>query len=131
MEGEIMRNISNHIGIGCFAEGDTVRRVFRKALESFLLGRYEDLCPSAARVLSDENLTRFFKSVIHFGTGGSDQLEPASNPVPESAKITGFFLGFNRQALHLVLFFLDNGFQRTRLITRLEKFTLLRKKRMH
>ena len=126
-----MRNMSNHIGIGCFAEGDTVRRVFRKALESFLLSKYEDVCPSAARVLSDENLTRFFRSVIHFGTGGSDQLEPASNSVPESARITGFFLGLNKQALHLVLFFLDNGSQHTRLSIRLEKFTLLRKKRLH
>ena len=126
-----MQNKAHHIGIGCFAENATMRRVFRRALEGYLLGKYEDIWPSADRVFNDENLTRFFKSVIHFGTGGSDQLEPASSSVPESAKITGFFLGLNQQALHLVLFFLDNGFQRTRLITRLEKFTLLRKKRMH
>jgi len=126
-----MRNMANPIGIGCFAESDTLSRVFRKALESFLLSKYEDICPSADRVLNDENLTRFFKSVIHIGTGKPDQVEPVSKSVPESAKITGFYLGLNQQALHLVVFFLDGGGQQTRLTTRLEKFTRLRKKRLH
>jgi len=126
-----MRNMVNHIGIGCFAESATLRRVFRKALESFLLGKYEDICASADRVFNDQNLTRFFRSVIHSGTGKPNQVEPVSKSVPDSAKITGFFLGLNKQALQLVVFFLDGGHQQSRLTARLEKFTRIRKKRLH
>ena len=126
-----MRNMANHIGIGCFAEGATLRRVFRRALENFLLSKYEDICPSVDRVLNDESLARFFRSVIHNGTGKPDQVELVSKSVPESAKITGFFLGLNQQALHLIVFFLDSGHQQSRLTARLEKFTRLRKNRLH
>jgi hypothetical protein len=126
-----MRHLANHIGIGCFAESATLRRVFRRALESFLLSKYEDICPSADRVFNDENLTRFFKSVIHSGTGRPDQVEPASKSVPESAKINGFFLGLDKQALQLIVFFLDAGHQQSRLTARLEKFTRLRVKHLH
>ena len=126
-----MQNMASHIGIGCFAEGNTLRRVFRRALESVLLSKYEDICPSADRIFDDENLTRFFRSVIHSGTGKPDQVEPVFRSIPESAKVTGFFLGLDKQALHLVLFFLEGGRQQTRLTTRLEKFTRLRKNRLH
>jgi hypothetical protein len=126
-----MRNVANYTGIGCFAEGDTLRRVFRRALESFLLSKYEDICPPANRFLNNENLTRFFRSVIHSGTGEPDQVETVLKSVPESAKIIGFFLGLNKQSLHLILFFLNGGRQQARLTTRLEKFTRLRKKRLH
>lgn len=126
-----MRNMANHIGIGCFAESATLRRVFRRALENFLLSKYEDICPPSDRVLNDENLACFFRSVIHSGTGKPDQVEPVLKSVPESAKITGFFLGLNQHALHLIVFFLDGGHQQTRLTARLQKFTRLRKKRLH
>lgn len=126
-----MQNMANHIAIGCFAQSATMRRVFRRALESYLLSKYEDICPSADRVFNDDNLTRFFKAVIYSGTGRPDQVEPVLKSVPESAKITGFFLGLNQQALNLVIFFCKDGYQQTRLTARLEKFTRLRNKRLH
>ena len=126
-----MQNKAHHIGIGCFAGSATMCRVFRRALESYLLSKYEDIWPSTDRVFNDENLTRFFKSVIHSGAGAPDQADPELKSVPESAKITGFFLGLNKQALQLVLFFLKENRQQTLLTTRLEKFTRLRKKRLH
>ncbi len=131
MEGRIMQNMANHFGIGCFARGDTLRRVLTAALENFTLSKYEDVCPMADRVLNDKNLARFFRSVIHSGTEKPHQAEQALRYVPESAKINGFFLGVNRQTLHLVIFFLDGCDQQSRLTTRLEKFTRLRKKRLH
>lgn len=126
-----MRNRVAHVGVGCFAESDTLRRVFRRALENFLLSKYEEICTPADRALNDKNLTRFFNSVIHSGTGKPDHVDPASKSFPESAKITGFYLGLNQQTLHLVVFFLDGGLQQTRWTTRLEKFTRLRQKHLH
>lgn len=126
-----MKNGSNVFGIGCFAESDTLLRVFRKTLEDFILSKYEDIWPPADRISDDKNLTRFFRSVIALGTEKPDHVDRALESVPASAKINGFFLGLNRQALYLAVFFLEDGYQQTKLITRLEKFTRLRNKRLH
>lgn len=126
-----MKNRLNVAGIGCFAAGDTLRRVLRKSLENFILSKYEDICPAAERIVKEENLTRFFRSVIALGTEKPDHIDRALESVPMSAKITGFFLGLNEQALHLAVFFLNDGYQRTKFIARLEKFTRLRNKRLH
>jgi hypothetical protein len=126
-----MENTANIVGIGCFAKTDTLRRVFSKALENFILGKYDDSGLSPDRVLNDQNLTCFFRSVIALGAGRPDQADRASECVPGSAKITGFFLGLKKRSLHLVVFFIGDGHQQTTFATRLEKFTRLREKRLH
>jgi len=95
------------------------------------LSKYEDIGPAAEYTLSDENATQFFRSVITFGIEKPDQIDRALESIPTSAIITGFFLGLNKQALHLILFFLRSGHQQTKYIVRLEKFTRLRKNRLH
>jgi hypothetical protein len=126
-----MNNMANMVGIGCFAKTDTLRRVFGKALENYILGQYEDMGVPTGRVFNDENLTCFFRSVISRGAGRSDQVDQASEMVPGSAKITGFFLGFKKRSLHLVVFFIGEGRRQARYATRLEKFSRLREKRLH
>jgi hypothetical protein len=126
-----MRNESNLVGIGCFAQNATLRRVFRKSLESLNLGKYEDICASSERMVNEENLTRFFRSVIALGTEKPDHIDRAIETFPISAKVTGFYLSLNNQALHLAVFLLDDDFRRTKFIACLEKFTRLRKKRLH
>ena len=119
------------IGIGCFAESNTIYRVFKKVLEDYILTKYEDICPSAKYTLNDESVTQFFRSVITHGIEKPDQIDRALESIPTSATITGFFLGLKKQALHLILFFLCNGHQQTKSIIRLEKFSRLRKNRLH
>ena len=126
-----MNTMENIIGMGCFAKTDTLRRVFNKALENFILGKYEDICPPPDRVFNDQNLTCFFRSVITRGAGKSDQADRVSECVPGSAKITGFFLGLKKRSLHLVVFFIGDGHRQTKFATRLERFTRLREKRLH
>jgi hypothetical protein len=126
-----MENTANIVGMGCFAKTDTLRRVFGKALENYILGEYEDICPPPDRVFNDENLTCFFRSVIARGAGKPESVNQASEFVPGSAKITGFFLGLKKRSLHLVVFFIDDGHRQTKFTTRLEKFTRLRQKRLH
>ena len=122
---------ANVVGIGCFAESNTLHRVFKKVLENFILSKYEDIGPAAEYTLNDENVTQFFRSVMTFGIEKPDQIDRALESIPTSAIITGFFLGLNKQALHLILFFLHSGHQQTKYIVRLEKFTRLRKNRLH
>ena len=119
------------IGIGCFAESNTMQRVFKKALEDYILSKYEDIDPAAQCTSNDENVTQFFRSVIASGIEKPDQIDRALESIPTAAVITGFFLGLNEQALHLILFFLHSGHQQTKFIVRLEKFNRLRKNRLH
>jgi hypothetical protein len=126
-----MGNVANVVGVGCFAGTETLGRVFKKALENFILSKYEDIFWPAGRISNDENLRRFFKSVITCGAQNSAQDQQTANAVPTSAKITGFFLGLNNQSLDLIVFFLREGHQPARYTARLEKFSRLRKMRLH
>ena len=126
-----MDHTTDVIGIGCFAESNTIYRVFKKVLEDYILSKYEDICPAAQYTLNDESVTQFFRSVITIGIEKPDQIDRALESVPASAIITGFFLGLKKHALHLILFFLCNGHQQTKFIVRLEKFSRLRKNRLH
>ena len=126
-----MNHGPNVIGIGCFAESNTIHRVFKKVLENFILIKYEDIGPAAECTLNDESVTQFFRSVITFGIEKPDQIDRALESIPTSAIITGFFLGSNKQALHLILFFLLSGHQQTKFMVRLEKFARLKENRLH
>jgi hypothetical protein len=126
-----MQNMANIVGMGCFAKTNTLRRVFNKALENFILGKFADICPPPDCVFNDENLTHFFRSVIALGERRADRVDRSSEFVPGSAKITGFFLGLKKRSLHLVVFFMADGHRQARFTTRLEKFSRLREKRLH
>ena len=126
-----MNHGSNVIGIGCFAESNTIYRVFKGSLENFILSKYEDIHPAAEFIFNDQSVTQFFRSVITFGMEKPDQVDRALESIPASAVITGFFLGLKKQALHLILFFLHSGHQQTKFIVQLENFTRLRKNRLH
>ena len=121
----------NMIGIGCFAESHTLHRVFKKALESYILIRYEDLGHRWQCALDDENATQFFRSVVTLGIEKPDQIDRALESIPATATINGFFLGLKKQALHLILFLLRSGHQQAKFIVRLENLSRLRKNRLH
>ena len=118
-------------GIGCFAESNTIYRVFKRVLENFILSKYEDIYPPAECILNDESVTQFFRSVITFGMEKPDQIDRALESISASAVITGFFLGLNKHALQLILFFLNSGHEQTKFTVQLDKFTRLRKNRLH
>ncbi len=126
-----MRDRAYVSGIDCFAESATLRRVLRKALENFILNKYEDIGPAAKLILNDENVTRFFRSVISFGRNEPDRLDRALKHIPASTKITGFFLGLNQMTLNLIVFFHDDCHRPARYSARLEKLSRLREKKLH
>ena len=126
-----MKSGSNLAGIGCFGRSATLVRVLRKSLESLILSKYEDIFTTAERMVNEDNITQFFRSVIALGTEKPDHIDRAIESFPVSAEITGFYLGLNKHALHLAVFFLKDGFQRTKFIVRLDKFTQLRNERLH
>ena len=118
-------------GMGCFAKSRILQQRFRKAIENFTWLRYEDLCPAAERAHTDENVRRFFGSVIRSGTQRPDQIDRAWALVSAATQITGFYLGMDQQSLHLIVFFQDAGGQSANLAIRLEKFNRLKQMRLH
>lgn len=126
-----MKNGANVSGVGCFAKGNTLQRMFRKVLENFILLKYEDICSPAEQLLNNNNVKRFFRSVIRLGTERPDQMDRASELVFAATKINGFYLGLNKQSLHLIVFLQNAGRRRTKFIIRLDKFTRLRENRLH
>lgn len=119
------------IGMGCFAKSHTLQQRFRKVLENFTWLKYVDLCPAAKRMSHDENVRRFFRSVIRSGTERPDQIDRALGSVSAATKINGFYLGMDEQSLHLIVFIKDKNCQPANLCIRLEKFSRLRKIRLH
>lgn len=126
-----MHHTAHMVGIGCFAKNNTLQRNFRQVLENFILVKYEDICPAAERMLNDENVTRFFRSVIQLGTERPDQIDRALELFSAEAKINGFYLGLSKQSLHLIVFFQNAVRQQTKIVIRLEKFNRLRENHLH
>lgn len=69
--------------------------------------------------------------MIAVGIEKPDQIDRALESIPATAVINGFFLGLNKQVLHLILFFPRRGDQQAKFIVRLEKFNRLRQNRLH
>jgi hypothetical protein len=123
--------MANVVGVGCFAGTETLCRVFKKALENFILNTYEDISWPVGRISNHEDLTQLFRSVIACGVQNPARDQRTAETVAAKAQITGFFLGLNKQSLDLIVFFLREGHQAARYTVRLEKFTRLRNKRLH
>jgi hypothetical protein len=117
--------------MGCFAKSQTLQQQFRKVLENFTSLRYEDVCPVAERMYTNENVRRFFGSVIRSGTERSDQIDRAWELVSAATQITGFYLGMDQQTLHLIVFFQDANCQSANLTIQLEKFSRHKRIRLH
>lgn len=126
-----MNHTANMVGTGCFARSHTLRLRFLKVLEDFTWLRFEDLCPAAERMFNTENVRRFFGSVIRSGTERPDQIDRALESVLAATEINGFYLGMDKHALHLIVFFHDAHSQPANLRIRLEKFSQLKKIRLH
>lgn len=125
-----MHNRTQMIGVGCFARSQTLQQRFRKVLENFTWLKYEDLYPTAEGMFTNENVRRFFGSVIRSGTERPAQIDRAVELVSAATQINGFYLGMDEQSLHLIVFFQDANCQSANLCIRLEKFSRLREIRL-
>jgi hypothetical protein len=126
-----MNHTTNIVGTGCFAKSQTLQQRFRKVLENFTWLKYEDLYPAAERRFSNQNVTRFFGSVIRSGTEKPNQIDRALELVSTATQINGFYLGMDEHSLHLILFFQDANCQSANLCVRLEKLSRLKEIRLH
>lgn len=126
-----MNHTTTIVGMGCFAKSRTLQQQFRKVLENLTWLRYDDLYPAAERMFNTENSSRFFGSVIRSGTERPDQIDRALELVSAAKQINGFYLGMDKQSLRLIVFFRDANGQPANLTIRLEKFSRLKKIRLH
>ncbi|MGD2099468.1 MAG: hypothetical protein PVG35_17965 [Desulfobacterales bacterium] len=126
-----MHNAAHMVGMGCFAKSQTLQQQFRKVLENFTWLKYEDLYPAAERMFYSENSRRFFGAVIRSGTEKPDQIDRALKLFSVATQISGFYLGMDDRSLRLIVFFQDTNCRSANLTIRLEKFSRLKKNRLH
>ena len=126
-----MNHTANMVGTGCFGKSQALQQQLRKVLENFTWLRFDDLCPAAERMFNGENARRFFGSVIRSGTERPDQIDRALKVFSAATQINGFYLGMDAQSLRLIVFFQDANGRSANLTTRLEKFSRLKKNRLH
>jgi hypothetical protein len=129
--GVAMHHKTHMVGMGCFARSQTLQQQFRRILDNYTWLRYQDICPAAEGAFANENLRRFFGSVIRSGTDRPDQINRALELVSAATQITGFYLGMDAQSLRLIVFFQDADYQPANLTVRLEKFSQLKEIRLH
>ena len=118
-------------GVGCFAGGSTLIRMFKKILENLILIKHEEIYPAIPGMLSDNNATRFFRGVIQSTSKGPDQIDRALELFSAATNINGFFIGLSRESLYLLVFYQDAGRRRSKLTIRLDHIACMRKNRLH
>ena len=126
-----MNDTTYRVGMGCFAKSQTLQQRFKRALKDLTWLKYEDLCPAVERMFTGESGKRFFRAVIRSGTEKPDQIDRASKLVSAATKINGFYLGMDKVSLHLIVFYQDAVCQPANVTIRLEKFSRLKRIRLH
>ncbi len=119
-------------GIGCFAKPETLSRVFKKMVQSYTLGEFENINP----LTDHENLRRpdnfiLLDALITGSTGYSPTTDSETIGNTKDTKVTGFFLTLRNQQLKLSIFAKGSHNSRERYTTTLAGYTKLRQKRLN
>jgi len=118
-------NASKLMGVGCFAKPDRLSKVFKRALESYVLGEVVEFDDHTD--YGDSLLNKIMASIP------DDQwvLESGKFCNIANKRITGFFLGFKNQGLNLSVFIKGDSPHPERFTARLDGLTRLRNKRLN
>lgn len=106
------------IAVGCFAAGATLKRVLRKAVEDYIMGKWDDF--QSAGILASEG-----SRVLDRLMAPEAPLRLENRPEP----VTGFQLAFKNQQLNLRVFS-KNARSLPRTFS-LEELTRLRRQRLN
>ena len=119
-------------GIGCFAKPATLRRVFKKMVRNYTLGKFEDISPGKGHDrLRGTDGTLLLQALISGHTGYFPSTDSESCGSVRDRKITGFFLTLRNQQLNLSIFAKGNRNNRERYTATLAGYTELRQKRLN
>lgn len=119
-------------GIGCFAGPQTMQRLFKKAVESYALGKIEaaDL-KASCRGPEKEVAGRLLSLLLPAGAGGPISSFEGNLNDPLNQKITGFYLAVGTGRLQLSIFADGNGVSPKKYTIGLEALAAVRQKRLN
>jgi hypothetical protein len=119
-------------GIGCYAKPATLSRVFKKMVQNYTLGKFENISPvnSHDRLRGTDN-TLLLQALITGKTGYLPSPDSESCGAVKNRKITGFFLTLRNQQLNLSIFAKGNRNNRERYTATLAGYTAIRQKRLN
>ena len=118
-------NTSKLMGVGCFAKPDKLSRVFKRAVESYALG---EIIAFNGHNDAGGNL---LDTIIAAMPSGRRTLRSGRFSDSSDKRITGFFLDFKNQGLHLSVFLKSDSSHQERFTARLDGLTHLRNKRLN
>ena len=115
-------------GIGCFAAPRKLSRIFKKIVNDYALGSFDDVELMQGH---GTETTILLNALIAGETVWSPWPRPASADVCSPKKIVGFFLMLSNQRLNLSIFARGNRSRREIFTTSLDELTRLRQKRLN
>jgi hypothetical protein len=118
-------------GVGCFAKPDRLGRIFRKLVQSYTLGPFNEnqlFDGSLSKKSEGAVLLQALMAGLTIGSGSADR---ATLSLGRPKKITGFYLSLNDQKLNLRIFARGNSTRPEIFTTSLDELTKLRRKRLN
>ena len=115
-------------GIGCFAKPEKLSRVFRKMVNSYTLGKVEELEWMDGHETDGKIL---LKALIAGESGGYPQQRSGGGVTTANRKVTGFFLTMRGHSLNVSIFAEGGSRSRERYTTNLDELTRIRRKRLN
>ena len=116
------------IGIGCYAKPKKLCRIFRRMVNNYALGQFEEF-----ELINGhgEDGKMLLKALIAGKTGCSLWQCPNTGDVHEQSEVTGFFLTLRDQKLNLSIFSKGGGDGKEKYTADLEELTRIRRKRLN
>jgi hypothetical protein len=119
-------------GVGCFAGPQTLIRVFRRILQSYTLGQFENLRMGGnAHDAMGANGTELLRTLMTGTAGWEQACSGESDGNLAERNITGFFLALKGQRMRLAVFTKGENRKPHRFSTYLDDFVELRRQRMN
>ena len=115
-------------GIGCYAKPEKLRRIFRRMVNIYALGQFEEFELINGQ---ESNGKMLLKALSDGKTCCSTWQCPNIGDVLEENGVTGFFLTLRDQRLNLSIFSKGGSAGKEEYTTNLDELTRLRRKRLN
>jgi hypothetical protein len=118
-------------GVGCFAGPEKLSRIFLKMVQSYTLGSFNGIESAQDSVTGETESVQLLKALIAGKPDSHGLLDADPGKLPETKKITGFFMTLKDQKLKLSIFAEAEGKRRERHSAVLDALTNMRLKRLN
>ena len=118
-------------GVGCFAKGDRLCRIFSNSLQTYTLGPFKEDQLINRSMSNNSEEAVLLQALVAGLTESRGSVDSESVNFKRPKKITGFYLTLVDQKLNLSIFARENKSRSEIFRTNLDELTELRRKRLN